>query len=74
MCFASDGILYAVTLIGEIIVFELDQFVESLLKKEEVLNSHENLQFWQITQPLLLNLNKTASEWHPNLNDWHPRI
>jgi len=66
--------LYVATLIGEIIVFEFDQFVESLLKKEEVLNSHENLQFWQITQPLLLNLNKTASEWHPNLNDWHPRI
>jgi len=36
-----------------IIVFELDWFVKSLLKEEGVLNSHENLQFWQIAQPLL---------------------
>jgi len=30
------------------IVFEFDLFVESLLQKEGVLNSHENLQFGQI--------------------------
>jgi len=29
----------------------LSDFVEILLKKEGVLNSPENLQFWQIAQP-----------------------
>jgi len=52
--FASDhdGILCAATFIGEIIASEFDLFVESLLEKEGMLNSHENLQFWQIAQPL----------------------
>jgi len=36
-----------------IIVFEFDWFVKSRLGEEGVLNSHENLQFWQIAQPLL---------------------
>jgi len=36
-----------------ILVFECGRFVESLLKKEWVLNSQENLQLWQIAQPLL---------------------
>ena len=35
------------------IVFEFGLFVESLLQKEGVLNSHENLQFWQSAQPIL---------------------
>ena len=43
--FASDGILCAAIFIGEIIVFEFDWFVESLLKKGEVLHSHGKLQF-----------------------------
>ena len=38
-----DGILCAAIFIGEMIVFEFDRFVESLLKKEGVLNSHKNL-------------------------------
>jgi len=46
------GILCAATFIGEIIAFEFDLFVESLLEKEGMLKSHENLQFWQIAQPL----------------------
>jgi len=50
--FASDGILCAATFIGEIIAFKFDLFVESLLEKEGVLNSHDNLQFWQMSQPL----------------------
>ena len=54
--FASDGILCAKTFIGEIVESEFDWFVESLLKKEGGLNSRENLQFWQITQPLLMVL------------------
>ena len=51
--FASDGILSAAKFIGEMIAFEFDQFVESLLQKEGVLNSHKNVQFWQIAQTLL---------------------
>jgi len=35
------------------LMFLVFQICLSLLKKGGVLNSHENLQFWQIAQPLL---------------------
>jgi len=52
--FASEEILCAAKFIAETIAFEFDSFVESLPRKEGVLNSHENLQFWQIAQPLIV--------------------
>ena len=42
----------ACDIIDECIAFEFDLFVESLLKKKGALKSPENLQLWQITQPL----------------------
>ena len=38
------------------LVFSVFRICLSLLKKGGVLNFHENLQFWQIAQPLLLKL------------------
>ena len=35
------------------LMFSVFQIFLILLKKGRVLNSHENLQFWQIVQPLL---------------------
>jgi len=35
------------------LLVEFDLVIESLLQKEGVLNSHENLQIWQIAQPVL---------------------
>ena len=35
------------------LMFSVFQICLILLKKGRVLNSHENLQFWQIVQPLL---------------------
>jgi len=51
---AREGILCAANFVGEIIAFEFE-FIESLLRKEGVLNSHKNLQFWQIAQPLFFS-------------------
>jgi len=53
LLFASDRILCAATSIGGPIIFENSY---SLLQKERVLHSPENMQFWQIAQ-LLLNKN-----------------
>ena len=48
LCAVSDRILCAATSIGDHVMF---QNVYSLLQKERVLNSPENMQFWQIAQP-----------------------
>ena len=44
--------------------------VESLLKNKRVLNSPENLQFWQIAQPSLCPL--TRMEYENHLEPWAP--
>jgi len=39
-------------LLAKLLHLGLIDFVESLLKKEGELNSPDNLQFWQIAQPI----------------------
>jgi len=53
---AREGILCAANFIGQIIAFEFDWFIESLLRKEGVLNSQKNLHFWHIAHPLRLGV------------------
>ena len=50
----------AATFFGRMSHLNLSDFVDSLLKKGGVLNSHENLQFWQIAQPSSQKIPRTS--------------
>jgi len=60
-------------LLAKLLHLILIDFAVSLLKKEGVLNSYKNLQFWQFAQPLLLEV-AWHSDYQKSLNTVHPRV